>query len=80
MQNTVNATYGAIKKGKTMTALEYMEKQVRKHRQNFLQQYDRNAPDEVLANIRAKIRFYEEAAEALKNDEKRENARKYDEC
>ena len=49
-----------------MTALEYMEKQVRKHRQNFLQQYDRNAPEEVLANIRAKISYYEEAIEALR--------------
>lgn len=52
-----------------MTALEYMEKQVRKHRQNFLQQYDRNAPEEVLANIKAKIRYYEEAVEALRERE-----------
>ena len=49
-----------------MTALEYMEKQLHKHRQNFLQQYDRNAPEEVLANIRAKISFYEAAIEALR--------------
>ena len=49
-----------------MTALEYMEKQVRKYRQNFLQQYDRNAPEEVLANIKAKIGYYEEAIEALR--------------
>ena len=55
-----------------MTALEYMEKQVRKQRENFLQEYDRNAPDEVLANIRAKIRYYEEAVEALR--ERKDNA------
>ena len=48
-----------------MTALEYMERQVRKHRQNFLREYDRNAPEEVLANIRAKISYYEAAVEAL---------------
>ena len=56
-------------KGKTMTALEYMEKQVQKHRQNFLREYDRNAPDEVLANIRKKISYYEEAVKALRRME-----------
>ena len=52
-----------------MTALEYMEKQVQKHRQNFLREYDRNAPDEVLANIRKKISYYEEAVKALRRME-----------
>ena len=48
-----------------MTALEYMEKQVHKHQQNFLREFDRKAPQDVLENIRLKIGYYEAAAEAL---------------
>ena len=48
-----------------MTALEYMEKQVQKHRINYNREVLRGAPDEVLHNIRAKIGYYEAAAEAL---------------
>ena len=49
-----------------MEAIEYMEKQVRKHRQNFLREYDRGAPLEALENIKLKIQYYEAAAEALR--------------
>ena len=49
-----------------MTALEYMEKQVHKHQLNFIKEYSRKAPDEVLNNIRLKIYYYGAAAEALR--------------
>ena len=49
-----------------MTALEYMEKQVKKHQLNFCREFDRGAPDEVLENIRNKISYYEAAVKALK--------------
>lgn len=49
-----------------MTALEYMERQIVKHRLNHEQAFARNAPEEQLANIRAKIGYYEAAAEALR--------------
>ena len=48
-----------------MTALEYMEKQVQKNRQNFIREFDRKAPQEVLENIKLKIGYYEAAVEAL---------------
>lgn len=48
-----------------MTAIEYMEKQVQKHRQNFIREFDRKAPQEVLENIKRKVSYYESAAEAL---------------
>ena len=49
-----------------MTALEYMEKQVNKHRINYNREVLRGVPEEMLQNIRAKISHYEEAVEALK--------------
>ena len=49
-----------------MTALEYMEKQVKKHQLSFCREFDRGAPDEVLENIKKKIGYYEAAVEALK--------------
>lgn len=52
-----------------MTALEYMEKQVQKNRQNFIREFDRKAPQEVLENIKQKISYYETAVEALRNNE-----------
>ena len=52
-----------------MTALEYMEKQLQKHRQNFIREFDRKAPQEVLENIKLKISHYEAAVEALRNNE-----------
>ena len=49
-----------------MTALEYMEKQVEKHRANFQREALRGAPAEQLRNIREKIWHYQEAADALR--------------
>ena len=48
-----------------MTALEYMERQLQKHRRNFLIESDRRVPEEQLENIRKKIGYYEAAVEAL---------------
>lgn len=49
-----------------MTALEYMEKQVQKHRINYNREVLRGVPEEMLQNIRAKIEYYEAAVEALR--------------
>ena len=49
-----------------MTTLEYMEKQVNKHRINYNREVLRGVPDEMLQNIQKKIGYYEEAVEALK--------------
>ena len=49
-----------------MTALEYMEKQLHKHRRNYLQESNRGVPEEMLQSILAKIGYYEAAVEALK--------------
>jgi hypothetical protein len=43
-----------------------MERQVVNHRLNFDRQFSRGAPEDDLANIYAKIMFYEAAAEALR--------------
>ena len=48
-----------------MTALEYMEKQVEKHRINYNREVLRGVPDEMLQNIQLKIGYYEAAVEAL---------------
>ena len=53
-------------KGKTMTALEYMEKQIRQHRISLVHAVSRNAPTEMIENIRLKIEYYEKAVEALR--------------
>ena len=58
-----------VEKGKTMTALEYMEKQIQHHRISHIQAVDRNAPKEMLENIRRKISYYEAAVEALRERE-----------
>lgn len=52
-----------------MTALEYMEKLVQKHRQNFHNELARGAPDEQLNNIALKISYYEQAVEALRMED-----------
>ena len=49
-----------------MTALEYMEKQLQKHTDNWHREAERNAPDEVMDNIEKKISYYEQAVEALR--------------
>lgn len=51
-----------------MTALEYMEKQLAKHRRNYLHESARGAPEEVLNNIRLKIGCYEAAVDALRKE------------
>jgi hypothetical protein len=50
-----------------MTALEYMENQVVKHRLNYDREFTREVPEEMLQNIRNKISYYEAAVEALRN-------------
>lgn len=49
-----------------MAALEYMEKQVQKHRQNLIRELDRGVPKEVTDNIALKICYYTTAVEALR--------------
>ena len=53
-----------------MTTLEYMEKQVAKHRLNFNREWERGAPNEMLQNITEKIHHYEAAVEALRKEGK----------
>lgn len=52
-----------------MTALEYMEKQLLKHRLNYDRESARGVPEEMLHNISLKIGYYEAAVEALKKVE-----------
>ena len=49
-----------------MTALEYMEKQVHKHRMNYKREAARGVSEEMLENIKKKIGYYEVAVRALK--------------
>ena len=50
-----------------MTALEYMENQLVKHRRNFEREACRKGvTPEQLENIRKKIAYYEAAVEALR--------------
>lgn len=51
-----------------MTALEYMENRLIKHRLNFDREFGRGAPEEMLSNIRKNIGYYEEAVEALRKE------------
>ena len=49
-----------------MTPLEYMQRQVSKHRFNLERETKRGVPEEVLENIKKKIGYYEAAVEAMK--------------
>ena len=49
-----------------MTTIEYMEKQLAKHKLNYDRESKRGCPEEVLQNIKSKIKYYEEAVAALK--------------
>ena len=49
-----------------MTPLEYMEKQLHKHRMNYKREAARGVSEEMLENIEKKIGYYEAAVEALK--------------
>jgi hypothetical protein len=59
----------AREKGEPMTALEYMEKQVQKHKLILARENARCAPLEVLQNLRGKISYYEQAVEALRMED-----------
>ncbi len=48
-----------------MTALEYMNRQIVKHKLNHDREFSRGVPEEQLENIRKKIEYYTAAAEAL---------------
>ena len=48
-----------------MTALEYMQKQYKKHTTSYKVAKARKDSPEVLTNIRMKIAYYAEAVEAL---------------
>lgn len=48
-----------------MTTLEYMQRQLNKHRLNYERESARGVPDEQLRNIKRKIQHYEEAVAAL---------------
>ena len=52
-----------------MTTLEYMEKQVQKHRIDYNRGVLRGAPEEMLQNIKAKIERYEEVVAALREQD-----------
>ena len=49
-----------------MTALEYMTKQLHKHSLNYIREFTRGVPDEVLNNIMNKMLYYASAVEALR--------------
>ena len=49
-----------------MTTLEYMEKQLNKHRANYARESARGVSQQILDNIKAKIHYYDEAIRALK--------------
>jgi predicted secreted protein len=48
-----------------MTTLEYMKQQETKHRLNFIREWNRGAPEDVLSNIQKKIKHYMKAVQAL---------------
>lgn len=54
-----------------MTTLEFMEKELRKHKLNLEKQTDRNAPIEDIENIKIKISHYEKVCELLKGAEQK---------
>lgn len=56
----------SISGGMAMTALEYMQKQVHKHRMNYKRESARGVSEEMLNNIEKKIGYYEAAVNALK--------------
>ena len=49
-----------------MTALDYMTRQLTKHRLNHDRELARGASEEQLHNIRQKIGYYEAACDALR--------------
>ena len=57
------------KESKTLTALEYMEKQLQKHRLNYERELMRGVSEEMLYNIALKCDYYKSAVEALRERE-----------
>ena len=51
-----------------MTTLEFIEKQLEKHRNNLAHELNRGVPDEVIHNIKEKIRHYEVVVSKLSED------------
>ena len=52
-----------------MTALEFMEKQLRKCQLNFCRECERDPASEAASNLRRKCEYYEEAIEALRKSD-----------
>lgn len=50
-----------------MNALEYMEKQLQKHKANYAREFARGVPEEMLTNIALKVSYYKSAVEALRD-------------
>lgn len=48
-------------------AIEYMKKQLQKHKRNYLHEVERGASEEILQNINNKICYYAAAIIALEN-------------
>ena len=49
-----------------MTALQYMQKQLEKHKVNLHRAIAKKSPDEEVDNIKNKISYYEAAVDALR--------------
>ena len=49
-----------------MTAIEFMEKQLKKHLIDYEREIVRGVPEEVIHNIENKIGYYEAAIKSLK--------------
>lgn len=56
-----------------MTTLEYMHRQLNKHRTNYEREAARGVPEEQLHDIERKIRHYEEAVAALEKITRKDN-------
>ena len=49
-----------------MTTLEYMEKELKRHKLNLEREIQRNVPAEQIENIKKKVGYYTEVCEALR--------------
>ncbi len=49
-----------------MTTLEFMAKQLEKHKYNLNMAINRNSPEEDVKNIKNKIKYYTEVCDLLK--------------
>ena len=53
-----------------MTPLEYMERQLARHRRNYEREAARGVPSNMLASIGRKITCYEAAVNALRKEQR----------